>query len=183
MLLTLTNAMRYGFSGAIGGIVGIACGTLIVAGIAATSVGVILATSSVAFTVIKYVGAVYLIYLGVKLWRSPAADMNTIKPEDRGVKTQFAEGLMIQLTNPKAVFFFISIFPQFVDYSSQQYAAQFMLLVVTYSGLNLIIHCLYAYLAKSTRVWLSSERGGRLLNRTGGGIFVCFGVGLASANK
>ena len=71
VLLTLTNSIRYGFFGAIGGIVGIAFGTFIVAGLSATSVGVILATSAMAFTVMKFIGAAYLIYLGVKLWQSP----------------------------------------------------------------------------------------------------------------
>jgi threonine/homoserine/homoserine lactone efflux protein len=182
VLLTLTNSIRYGLSGAIGGIFGIAFGTFIVAGVSATSVGVLLATSSVAFTIMKYVGATYLIYLGIKLWRSPVAKIETDGKSSRGLKLQFIEGLTLQLTNPKAVFFFMSIFPQFVDYSSA-YVGQFILLVVTYSSLVLIIHFLYAHLAKSARTWLSSEKGGRIVNRAGGGTFVFFGIGLASATN
>ena len=59
VILTLTNAIRYGFSGAMGGILGIAFGTFIVAGVSATSLGVILATSSIAFSIMKYLGAAY----------------------------------------------------------------------------------------------------------------------------
>ena len=182
VLLTLTNSIRYGLSGAIGGIFGIAFGTFIIAGISATSVGVLLATSTIAFTIMKYVGATYLIYLGIKLWRSPVTKIDTKSESKRGLKLQFIEGLTLQLTNPKAVFFFMSIFPQFVDYSSQ-YIGQFILLVVTYSSLVLIIHFLYAYIAKSARTWLSSEKGGRIVNRAGGGTFVFFGIGLAATNK
>ena len=139
VLLTLTNSIRYGFFGAIGGIVGIAFGTFIVAGLSATSVGVILATSAMAFTVMKYIGAAYLIYLGIKLWRSPVTKLDTSGRTAGNIKVQFLEGLTIQLTNPKAVFFFMSIFPQFVDFSSSQYVSKFFILVVTYSSLNLLI--------------------------------------------
>ena len=75
VILTLSNAIRFGFSGAVGGILGIAVGTLIVAIISATGVGVILATSVMIFTIMKYIGAAYLIYLGIKLWRSPPLTM------------------------------------------------------------------------------------------------------------
>lgn len=182
VILTLTNAIRYGVSGAIGGILGIACGTFIVAGVSATSLGIILATSSVAFSIMKFIGAGYLIYLGLKLWRSPVRKIDSTADAVKSRKLQFFEGLTLQLTNPKAVFFFMSIFPQFVDYSAN-FIGQFTLLVVTYSSLVVIIHVLYALLAKSARVWLCSDKGSRMVNRLGGGTFMCFGVGLASASK
>lgn len=182
VILTLTNAIRYGVSGAIGGILGIACGTFIVAGVSATSLGIILATSSVAFGIMKFIGAGYLIYLGLKLWRSPVRKIDSTADAVKSRKLQFFEGLTLQLTNPKAVFFFMSIFPQFVDYSAD-FIGQFTLLVVTYSSLVVIIHVLYAHLAKSARGWLSSDKGSRMVNRLGGGTFMCFGVGLASASK
>ena len=182
VLLTLTNSIRYGTNGAIGGIFGIAFGTFIIAGVSATSVGVILATSAIAFTIMKYIGAVYLIYLGIKLWNSPTPKMNTKNHTTRNIKVQFLEGITLQITNPKAVFFFMSIFPQFINYSSE-FLGQFVLLVITYSCLVVVIHFMYAYLAKKARNWLSSSRGGRIVNCAGGGTFMFFGVGLATANK
>ena len=182
VILTLTNAIRFGVSGAIGGIMGVAFGTFIVAGVSATSLGIILATSSVAFSIMKFVGAAYLIYLGLKLWRSPVIKIDTSAEVITNKKRQFLEGLTLQTTNPKTVFFFISVFPQFVDYSAD-FVNQFVLLVVTYSSLVVVIHILYAQLAASARGWLSSARGGSIVNRLGGGTFICFGVGLASASK
>ena len=152
VILTLSNSIRFGVSGAIGGIFGIAFGTFIVAGISATSLGVLLATSTVAFSVMKFVGAAYLIYLGIKLWRSPVVKIAAQNAAVKSRKWQFVEGLTLQLTNPKAVFFFMSIFPQFVDFSSN-YVGQFTLLAVTYSSLVIIIHLLYAHLVKSARSW------------------------------
>ena len=182
VVLTLTNTIRFGARGAVGGILGIAFGTFIVAGVSATSLGLLLMTSSIAFTAMKFVGAAYLIYLGIKLWRSPPVKivLNDISSKNRTL--QFIEGLALQLTNPKAIFFFMSVFPQFINFN-QGYTAQFMLLVVTYSLLVVIIHLLYSFLAKSARFWLASEKGGRLVNRFSGGTFMCFGIGLATASK
>lgn len=182
VILTLTNSIRFGLADAVGGILGIAFGTFIVAAISATSLGILLATSSVAFTIMKFIGAGYLIYLGIKLWRSPAVKINTEEAIRKSRKHQFLEGLLLQLTNPKAVFFFMSIFPQFVDYATD-YTMQFSILVVTYSVLVVVIHLLYAHMARCARGWLTSERGGSIVNRLGGGTFVFFGVGLASAGR
>jgi len=182
VILTLTNSIRYGVSGSIGGILGISFGTFIVAGISATSLGIILATSTVAFTVMKFIGAAYLIYLGIKLWRSPAIKIDDSNVNIKNRKLQFVEGLTIQLTNPKAVFFFMSVFPQFMDYS-HDYVNQFVLLVVTYSLLVVTIHLLYALLAKKARHWLTTPKGGKTVNKIGGGTFMCFGLGLATASK
>ncbi|MGH1540144.1 MAG: LysE family translocator [Arenicella sp.] len=184
VILTLSNAIRFGVSGSIMGIIGIAVGTFIVAAISATSLGVILATSTIAFTIMKFIGAAYLIYLGIKLWNAPT---NKIQLDDSKHtlpwQRQFFEGLILQVTNPKAVFFFMSIFPQFVNYSNENPAHQFITLVITYSLLVMAIHITYAYLARSARRWLSSDTGGRTVNRVGGGTFMLFGVGLATTQK
>jgi len=182
VILTLTNTIRFGISGAAGGIFGIAFGTFIVAGISATSLGVILATSTIAFSVMKYIGAAYLIYLGIKLWRSAPPKMEINKTALKSRRLQFIEGLTLQLTNPKAVFFFLSVFPQFIDLTINN-SNQFLFLVVTYSSLVVLIHFLYACLAKKARFWLTSEKGGRSVNRVGGSTFMCFGLGLAAASK
>jgi len=182
VLLTLTNSIKYGTTGAIGGIFGIAFGTFIVASISATGVSVILATSALAFNIMKYIGALYLIYLGIKLWNSEITQIDITKKCTRNIKKQFLEGLIIQITNPKAIFFFISIFPQFINFTSG-YIGQFLLLVITFSMLNLIIHFMYSYIAKNARQWLSSKRGGKIVNKAGGGTFMLFGIGLASANR
>lgn len=182
VVLTLTNTIRYGTRGAVGGILGIAFGTFIVAAVSATSLGVLLVTSSIAFTIMKFIGAAYLIYLGIKLWRSPPVNIELNDMPSKSKKLQFVEGLALQLTNPKAIFFFISVFPQFINFN-HGYSSQFALLVVTYSVLVIIIHLLYSCLAKSARFWLASDKGGRIVNRFSGGTFMCFGVGLATASK
>ncbi len=182
VVMTLSNALRYGLRGTIGGILGVACGACVVAAISATSLGVLLATSALAFTVLKLVGAAYLIYLGVRLWRAPPFVFTPGQVHAASFARRFAEGISLQLTNPKAIFFFLSVFPQFID-AQQDYALQFVRLVLSYSALVVLIHCVYALCAHRARHWLGSRRGGLIVNRTAGTTFVLFGVLLAGAKR
>ena len=182
VVLTITNAARFGVLGAIPGILGIALATFFVAGIAATGLAVVLSTSSSAFTILKYIGAVYLIFLGIKLWKSPGVDIQAGLVPEKSLLIGFIEGFTLQLTNPKAVFFFISIFPQFVK-QEEGFLTQFLPLVSTYSGLVVTIHLMYARLASTARGWLSTASNGRLINKVGGSVFAAFGVGLVTASK
>jgi threonine/homoserine/homoserine lactone efflux protein len=139
VVMTLTNSLSYGLRGTLGGILGIAFGAFVVAAISSTSVGVILATSALAFTIIKLLGAAYLIYLGVKFWRSPPFRFIETPTHNVTFGKRFLEGLSLQLTNPKAIFFFLSVLPQFID-PAHDYFFQFSALVLTYSALVVLIH-------------------------------------------
>ena len=119
-------------------------------------------------------------YLGVRLWRSPAVPIVPGLAAPTGFGRRFLEGLSLQLTNPKAIFFFLSVFPQFLDHTRPM-APQFAVLVLTYSTLVVLIHSGYALSAQRARSWLGSERGGRTMNRVGGATFVFFGAALATA--
>lgn len=182
VVMTLTNALRYGMRGTFGGILGIAVGALIVAAISATSLGVLLAASALAFTVLKFLGAAYLVYLGIRLWRAPPFQFAEPLAHEASFGKRFLEGLSLQLTNPKAIFFFLSVFPQFID-PQQSYPMQFASLVLTYSSLVVVIHSLYAVFAKRARGWLTSERGGRTVNKAAAATFVFFGAALATAKR
>lgn len=182
VLMTITNALRFGFKGTVGGIFGIAAGAFIVAGISATALGAVLAASAIAFAIMKFIGAAYLIYLGVKLWKSSPPDFSNRSALEARLLRRFGEGLSLQITNPKAIFFFLSVFPQFIE-PGAGYKAQFALLVVSYAILVVCIHTIYALFAHRARGWLTSERGGSILNRAGGVTFVGFGASLALAKK
>ena len=182
VVMSLTNALRYGLRGTVGGILGIAVGALMVAGISATSVGLLLATSELAFNVLKLVGAAYLVYLGVRQWRAPRFSLTDSPAHAASFSRRFMEGLSLQLTNPKAIFFFLSVFPQFIS-PEADYATQFAVLVLTYSGLVLVIHCGYALSARRAQRWLTSDRGGSIVNRAASTAFVVFGAALALAHR
>ncbi|MBC3385450.1 LysE family translocator [Pseudomonas sp. SWRI179] len=181
VVLTLSNALRHGWRGALPGIFGIATGAFIVAAICASSLGLILAASATAFTLLKYIGAAYLLFLGIKMWRTqrfiPELKATSPRPWRR-----FVEALSIQLLNPKAGFFFLAVFPQFIKPEGDYYR-QFFLLVSSYSVLVVLVHSSYALMANGARGWLSSSQGARVVGKLSGITFVGFGVLMASASK
>lgn len=180
--LTLTNSIRYGMYETFGGILGVATGAMVVAGISATGLGIIFAASATAFTIMKYIGAAYLVYLGIKMWRAQPTSAKESAELRPSIGKRFLEGITLQLSNPKAIFFFLSVFPQFID-SSKPYAIQFFTLVLTYSSLVVAIHMVYAMSAHKVKRLLSSPRGSRVFNRIGGGAFVFFGLALATSKR
>lgn len=181
VVLTLSNALRHGWSGALPGILGIALGAFIVAGLSASSVGLILATSAMAFTVLKYVGALYLLYLGVKMWRTQRF-ISELTVTAKQPWRRFVEALSIQLLNPKAGFFFLAVFPQFIR-AQDSYYNQFFILVSSYALLVVLVHTGYALMANGARGWLSTNRGARIVGKLSGVTFFCFGMLMASASK
>lgn len=181
VVLTLSNALRHGWRGALPGIVGIASGAFIVAGICASSLGLILAASATAFTVLKYIGALYLLYLGIKMWRTQRF-IPELKTASSRPWWRFVEALSIQLLNPKAGFFFLAVFPQFIKPAGDYYS-QFFLLVSSYSVLVLLVHSGYALTAQAARGWLSTSQGARVVGKLSGITFLGFGVLMASASK
>jgi len=182
VILTITNSIKDGFLGAIFGVLGVAIGGFCIAVLSATSLAAILSTSAFAFTLLKYIGSAYLIYLGIKMWRSSANFNVTPSSMVKSHRKKFTEGLLITLLNPKPIFFFMALFPQFIN-PNEAYIFQFILLAVTFSVLVVIIHCSYAFFAKSARAKLSTPKGGLVLNKVSGSFYLLFGAGLATASK
>ncbi len=182
VMLTLNNSIQRGILKSLAGILGIALAILLVAIISATSLGIVLASSAIAFNIIKIFGAAYLIYLGIKMFRSEATNNDLFKEQEGSFFKCFMEGFLVSVSNPKAVIFFMSIFPQFIDLT-QEYTPQFILLAVTFSFLVIVIHTIYAVSASFAKSKLSSQKGSSLLNKISGGVFVSFGVGLAASSK
>jgi homoserine/homoserine lactone efflux protein len=182
VLMTVTNALSCNRRDTFAGVLGIAAGALVVAAISATSVGVLLATAATALMVLKLAGAAYLVYLGVRLWRSPGVSFSPAHAKTGSAARRFVEGMSLQLSNPKAILFFVSVFPQFID-PGQHYLSQFATLVVTYSTLVVVLHSLYAAFAQRAKTWFSSRTGGRIISRLAGCIFVLFGAALAMSEQ
>lgn len=178
VVMTLTNALRYGVKNAFPGILGLAAGMVFIAGISSTGLGVLLVTSPVAFTILKYIGATYLIYLGVRSWIAAPFKFVQTQTHVANFTNRFWESFTLQFTNPKALFFCLGVFPQFID-AEENFFLQFVILAATYVLLIIAIHLTYASTAARARMWLSSPRGGRILNALSGIMFILFGVLLA----
>lgn len=178
VVMTLTNALRYGVKNAFPGILGLAAGIVFIAALSSMGLGVLLATSPVAFTILKYIGAAYLIYLGFRSWIAAPFQFGQEQAHAANFTKRFLESFTLQFTNPKALFFCLGVFPQFID-PQENFFVQFVILAATYVLLIIAIHLAYASTAARARMWLASPRGGRILNALSGTMFILFGVLLA----
>jgi homoserine/homoserine lactone efflux protein len=178
VILTINNSIQRGLTKSLAGILGITLAIMLIALISATSLGILLSSSAFAFTVIKIIGAAYLIYLGIKMFRKNATNRILANEKEASLLKCFTEGFFVSLSNPKYTIFFLSIFPQFIDLS-KAYAPQFILLAATFCFLVIVINTTYALFAAFAKSRLASEKSGLILNNISGVLFVGFGLGLA----
>ncbi|MEJ6476969.1 LysE family translocator [Pseudoalteromonas piscicida] len=182
VMLTINNSIQRGFIKSLAGICGVALGIMIVAAVSASSLGIILASSVLAFTAVKFIGAMYLFYLGYKMWRTKGENKIGQPTAESTIRKCFLEGFFVSITNPKAVIFFLSIFPQFINVENV-FLPQFMLLVFSFSLLVFVVHISYAVFSGLAKAKLSSAKSMAMMNKVSGGVFFGFGAGLVAAGK
>ncbi|PRC91818.1 LysE family translocator [Solimicrobium silvestre] len=182
VLLAISTSVTLGARRTLYSSAGNALGVFIVATVAITGLGLLLQTSTMAFSVLKIIGAGYLIYLGVRQWRSKAAAAQP-KTTTAIASTRskvFLHGLLVALTNPKAILFFTAIFPQFIQ-TSHPDPVRFLLLTSTFVVCVVTSHLFYITLATrmgssiiGTNGMMGTTRM-RYLNRASGLIFIGLG--------
>ncbi|RZI61699.1 MAG: LysE family translocator [Rubrivivax sp.] len=183
VLMAISNSLSVGPRRAMVGSLGNATGLLAVSAATAVGLGVLLSTSSMAFLVVKLLGACYLIWLGIKQWRQGArmsmASGDAAAAEAAGLtrRALFSRGVMVALTNPKAILFFSALFPQFMNHPETA-LRDFVVLTLTFSSCAVLAHLFYVVLARALRRGLASPTRVRFMNRTFGACFVALGVSL-----
>lgn len=182
VLLTLTNTLNYNLRYAIVGIAGVSVGMGLISVFAASSVGLIIVSSRFALSLVKLLGAAYLVYLGVRLFKAAprkpdknSFDHNTEELPSAFVR--FKQGLFVSLLNPKPIVFFIALFPQFIN-TDESFVLQFFILSSTFCILVFIIHMTYAFFASAARKKISSDGAFAVINKVGGCVFIVFATGL-----
>ena len=175
--LLIANGLRHGTRAALINIAGVQTGLAIVIGIVAIGLTSLMATMGYWFDWVRFAGAAYLIWLGIKLIRAPAEGISadTAPPPPRG--GFFLQGLVVLLSNPKLLLFFGAFLPQFMDLNGD-HASQAMLLGVTFMVIAAVTDGIYALLAGRARKFFSSRRA-RLVSRISGGFMIGGGVWLA----
>jgi threonine/homoserine/homoserine lactone efflux protein len=159
---------------------GVACGNFALAVAAAFGLSAILASSLVAYDSVRYLGAAYLVYLGVKrlLDRSVPTEPGPVPPERPG--RIFRQGLFVGLFNPKAALFFLSFLPQFVDRGHGAITAQTLVLGAVVVAITLVSDCCYAMVAGGiARSLLRRPKAVRRQQIVAGGVYI--GLGLTAA--
>lgn len=178
---TMSNSINSGFRRSIWGILGQQAALVIHIVIVALGVGVLVASSPVAFNVIRYAGAAYLVYLGIRQFLAkPAVDEAAAEAlRNEPAWSMFRRGLWVNLLNPKAIVFFLAFLPQFIRLD-QPLLPQYVIVAITVMVIDVLVMWLFfAGTARSFQRFTRDARGQRILNRVFGVLFVLVGVLLA----
>jgi len=138
---------------------GVAAGSCVHSLAAALGVSAILASSATAFTVVKLVGAGYLVYLGIRKFLVPDPVETDVIVQHKQLREIFVQGLIVNVLNPKTALFFLAFLPQFVDVSKGYVALQMILLGVMFAALGILSDGLYAIAAGTFGRWLKRHAG------------------------
>lgn len=188
-ILCVSHGVAHGAWRTVSTIVGGMSASLTLMMLSALGLGAVIAASDTLFHVIKYLGAAYLVYLGVTTWRAPAQAFDTL-PADASAggapattgRALFRKGFIVGIGNPKDLLFFGSLFPQFID-PGQPIAAQLLILGATWLVVDGSVMMGYAKGGAALAKRLKGSRLGKAFNRITGGAFVVAGGALAVANR
>lgn len=184
MLLIMTHSARYGFKSAMATMAGCMSALLVMMSISAAGLGALLQAFPAVFDTLRWTGAAYLAYLGVKSWRAHVQDQTaeTVKQELAKVKpwALYREGVLVAASNPKAILFAAAFLPQFIQPSLPK-LPQFGILLATFSVIEISWYCIYAGSGKTLASYLRRASVMRTFNRLTGGAFVGFAAVMAAA--
>lgn len=166
VVYAITTGIQGGLRGNFWCRVGLAVGILVLMAASVSGLGVIVANSPTIFTVLRFIGIAYLIYLGIKAWRAPATSLiaDGAIPAHNG-RRQFAEAFMLQITNPQPLVFFISLLPQFID-QKLAYIPQVVIMTIVYSFLVFAVMTIYTFAVARARTFFKSPQASLILRRT-----------------
>jgi homoserine/homoserine lactone efflux protein len=177
----LQHGFRRGYYLSFGLVLGILTQVLVVS----LGLGALIATSTLAFSVIKWVGVAYLVWLGVQQWRAPARPLAAAAEGAPALVTRRAlvmRGWMVNAVNPKGTVFLLAVVPQFLALA-QPLAPQYATIAATLAFTDLVVMAGYTALAARLLRVLRSRRQLKAMNRTFGSLFVAAGAFLASFHR
>lgn len=177
ILLVISYALGHGRKSASATVAGVALGDFTAMTASMLGLGALLATSAELFTALKWVGAAYLIYLGIKLWRAPVGQMAVEVANDVSGTRMFLHAYVVTALNPKSIVFFVAFLPQFLV-ASEPLLPQMIICEATFLVLATLNAASYALMASAARQTIRKESVQRLVNRVGGSLLI--GAGLAT---
>lgn len=174
--ISMSTGLRHGYGAALSVILGLQTALLIQLLVVALGMGALLAASETAFAVTRFAGAGYLVWLGVRKWREVPHPADSVPPLGR--RGLYLQGLLVNLSNPKAIIFIAALVPQFVD-PALPVAIQYAEIAATLCLTDLAVMSGYALAAARLGRWVHDARLIRAQNRFFGGVFVSAGLLLA----
>lgn len=183
-LAAMSAGLNHGFPRGYWTTVGLVLGIWTQLAVVAVGLGAVVAASSTAFTVVKWVGAAYLVWLGVQQWRAPARPLAVQQAHAAGQtrRRMVLRGWLINIVNPKGTVFLLAVVPQFMSLQ-QPLLPQYLVIGLTLGFTDAVVMAGYTALAARVLAGLSSAAHIKLVNRFFGSLFVAAGTALALVKR
>jgi threonine/homoserine/homoserine lactone efflux protein len=175
VLLVVSYALGQGWRTALPMAIGVALGDFTAMTLSMLGLGALLAASATLFTALKWIGAAYLVWLGVKLWRAGGALEATPRPSEVPAAKMLGHAWLVTALNPKSITFFVAFLPAFLD-PHADFLTQMLVFETTFLVLAFANAFTYALVASRARGLVANPRAIRVINRTGGGLLIGAGV-------
>ncbi|MEZ8605233.1 homoserine/homoserine lactone efflux protein [Vibrio splendidus] len=177
---SISNGLSYGTKKSLASIAGLQLGLAFHIMLVGAGIGALVAQSALAFTIIKWVGVVYLVWLGIQKWRDNSSLVASEESSTLSSGKLLRNAVLINLTNPKSIVFLVALFPQFIDLTQPQ-APQLLVLGVTTVFIDSVVMLGYTSLASQMGRFIRSDRIMSKINKIFGGMFMGCGALLAAA--
>ncbi|NGZ67822.1 LysE family translocator [Vibrio aestuarianus subsp. cardii] len=183
-LLCMTKGVTHGMRGALFTALGSLTAITIILSLSFTGLGVLIASSELIFNVVKWIGAAYLIYLGINALLSKSQTLSVKPNESKGgtARSHYISGFVVGASNPKAIIFFSALFPQFIS-PDVSLMSQYLIFAATFVVFELSWLLTYAYLGTKSSNWLLAESRVNIFNKLTGGVFIGAGAILSSTSR
>jgi threonine/homoserine/homoserine lactone efflux protein len=185
VLYIVTRSIDQGRSAGVASVLGIHTGSLVHVAAAAAGLSALVVSSAVAFSVVKFAGAAYLVILGVrKLLERDHVDLDLEAAPARSLRRIYVQGIVVNVLNPKTALFFLAFLPQFVDVERGAVWSQMVVLGFAFIALGMLSDGTYAFVAARAGRLLRSSRRFRTTQRyVSGGIYIGLGAVAAFAGS
>lgn len=172
-IASMSSGLNYGFRRGYWNAIGLQLALLVQIAIVAAGVGVLFATTPMAFLVVKWFGVLYLLYLAYLQWtaKTQSIDIQTEQPT-KSIPKLILNGFIVNISNPKAIVFLLAVLPQFLDLSKPQWI-QYVIMAATMISIDLIVMAGYTGLAAKVLRLLKSPKQQKYMNRTFAVLFSC----------
>ena len=176
LLLVVSYALSHGRQAALAVGAGVVLGDITAMTASLLGVGALLAVSTTLYTLLKVVGACYLMYLGYKIWTAPVIEYSDKPDTSANTKTVFAHTYIVTALNPKTILFFVSFLPLFID-SNKSFALQAIAYEITFVLMAIVTISLYGLLASQAKRLINTPKIQNRVNKTTGSIIMAAGLG------
>ena len=177
---TMSTAISHGYRNTFASIAGLQTGLTIHIVLVGIGLGTLFSRSVMAFEILKWAGAAYLIWLGIQQWRAAGSIDLSTQTHSQPRRKLFKRAVLVNLTNPKSIVFLAALFPQFINPAVPQ-VMQYLTLGATTVVVDVIVMIGYATLATRIAKWIKEPHQVKALNRVFGSLFVLVAALLASA--